>query len=197
MAGLLERIIQPRLQASNPLDERFWSGTGGNSAASINVTPELALTYSAFFACVSVIAEDESTVPLPAFQKRGEGRIPRPGHQVHHLLNEQPNERQTSQEFREWMTAVSAMRGEALSEIKGGRGGFASELEPMDPNQTRKETLPDKRVRYKVRDEGGKERIVLATDTFRLPGRMGLSVVTLAKETLGAAIAGDRFTSAM
>lgn len=196
MPGLLERLVTPRLHASNANDELFWGGTGGNSAAGINVTPELALTYSAFYACIAILAEDESTIPFPAYQRRGDARIPRPDHQVHRLLNDRPNERQTAQEFREWMTAVCAMRGEALAEIVAGRGGFADQLVPMDPNSTRKEVLPNKSVRYQVRDERGQTRDIPADQVFRVPGRLGLSVATLAKETLGGAIAGDRFTSA-
>lgn len=195
--GLLGTVMRPRLQAGNPNDERFWGGGASQSASGINVTPELALTYSAFYAAVGIIAEDESTVPFPAYQKRGETRIPRPDHNINRLLNEHPNEKQTAQEWREWMTAVCAMRGEALSEIVAGRSGFAESLEPMDPNRTKKETLPNKAVRYKVRDANGQERALPADQVFRLPGRMGLSVVTLARETLGAALAGDRFTSSM
>ena len=195
MVGILERIIAPRLQATNVNDERVWGGSS-NSAAGINVTPEVALTYSAFFACVRVISEDESTIPLGAFQEVGDSRIPRPDHSIDHLLDEQSNPRQTAQEFREWMTAVCAMRGEALAEIRGGRRGFADALEPMDPNRTRKETLPSKGVRYRYREETGQERIILSEDVFRLPGPMGMPIVTLARETLGAAIAGDQFTSA-
>lgn len=196
MAGLLERALAFR--AVNVNDDRYWGEGGGGSRSGVTVTADTALTYSAFFACVSVIAEDESTLPLPAFQRRGDSRLPRPDHQAHFLLNEQPNEKQTAQEFREWMTAVSAMRGEALARIIGGRGGHADQLEPLDPNHLRKEKLPSGSVRYKYRRDGqGVEETFLPDEVFRLPGRLGLSVVTLAKETLGAALAGDRFTSAM
>ena len=194
MVGLLERALSFR--ASNASDERMWSERGPTSASGINVTPELALTYSAFYGCVANISEDESTLPFPCFQKRDDTRIPRPDHQVHRLLNEQPNEKQTAQEYREWMTAVAAMRGEGLSEIIGGRGGFADQLKPLDPNRTVKEKLPNGKVRYRFSEEDGGQRYILPDDVFRLPGRLGLSVVTLARETLGAGISGDRFTSA-
>lgn len=197
MPGLLERIVEPRLRASSASEERMWSSWGANSAAGINVTPETALTYSSFYACVSVLAEDESTLPLPAFERRGDMRIARADHAVHHLLNVRPNERQTAQEFREWMTAVCAMRGEALAEIRPGPRGFASELSPLDPNTTFKDKLPNGRVRYRYREDMKPERIILAEDVFRLPGRLGLSVVTLARLTLGSAIAGDQFTARM
>lgn len=197
MVGLLERMIAPRVRADSPLDDRYWGDGGGNAAAGINVTPETSLTYSAFYACVSVLGEDESTVPFPVFERRDDTRIPRPDHGVHQILNEQPNENQSAQEWREWMTAVCAMRGEALSEIVAGRRGFADQLKPLDPNATTKEKLPNGKVRYRVREEAGRTRYVLADDVFRLPGRLGLSVVTLAKETIGSAIAGDQFTGAM
>lgn len=195
--GLLERLIAPRVRADNPVtDERYWGG-GVAAAAGVSVTPETALTYSAFYACVSVLGEDESTVPFPVFERRGDTRIPRPDHGLHQLLNEQPNESQSAQEWREWMTAVSAMRGEALSEIVPGRRGFADQLKPLDPNITSREKLPGGKVRYRVREEAGRTRYILADDVFRLPGRLGLSVVALAKETIGSAIAGDQFTGAM
>ncbi len=198
MPGLLERVISNRVRADNSADERMWSGSVSNSAAGVNVTPEVALTYSAVYACTAVIAEDESTVPLPVFQKRAEMRISRNDHPLHYLLNMQPNPDQTAQEFREWMTAVAALRGEALAEIVAGRRGFADQLKPLDPNRTSKERLPSGAVRYKHRPEGtGQEKTLDAEVVFRLPGRLGLSVVTLARETIGSAIAGDRFSSAM
>lgn len=196
-AGLLERILAPRIGALNAFDDRYWTPSGGTSAAGINVTPELALTYSAFYACVAVIAEDESTLPLPVFRRNGEARIQLPGHRAQYLLNEAPNDAQTAQEWREWMTAVAAMRGEALSRIVPGRAGFADQLQPMPPDDVTKEKIPSGALRYRFSEQGKPVVTLLADEVFRLPGRMGMSVVTLARETLGAAIAGDRFTSAM
>src|SRR3990167_2106209 len=198
MPGLLERVLAPRIGALNPMDDRYWPGSGdsGNSAAGVNVTPEAALTYSAFYACVAVISEDESTLPLPIFQRRGDARVALPSHRAQYLLNERPNGEQTAQEWREWMTAVAAMRGEALSQIIPGRAGFAEELRPMAPGDVTTEKLPSGSTRYRYRPQGKPPLDLFADDVFRLPGRMGLSVVTLARETLGSAIAGDRFNSA-
>lgn len=194
-AGLIERLLAtaaPRAGAA--ADERMWGTIGPVSSAGIPVTPGVALTYSAVFACVSVIAEDESTLPFPVFERRGDSRIPRPEHPVNYVLNERPNAQQTSQEWREWMTAVAAMRGEALSRMVPGRRGAADQLVPMEPDQVAKETLPGGQVRYRYRHEDGRTETLLADQVFRLPGRMGLSVVALARETIGAAIAGDRYT---
>lgn len=198
--GILERILSPHIVALNPSDERLWSpnGWGGATAAGVAVTPEKALQVSAFFACVAILGETMGSLPLVLFEASGRTRERASGHPVHRLLHEQPNKEQTPFDFKEHMTAVAAMRGEAVAEFRyGGRvSGYPESLEPLHPDRLVKERLRGSgETRYTYREEDGRTRVLQRENLFVLRGRLGMSMVQLARETLGEAMATQEFAA--
>lgn len=199
MKGLFERIVGPRISASNPNDERFWGSGSYGSSSGVNVTPENALTYDALFACVRVISEDYATLPVDIVRKRanGIGRDEIPNHPLDHLFNVAANDYQTALEWREWMARVACLYPEAVSEIIPGRRGFASELRPLHPSWLRKETLPNGTVHYEVREPQKDRRTLGLDEVYRVPSPLGMGVVQLAKEDVGAALAANKSMGSM
>lgn len=201
MPGLLERIVQTRYSAANPNDERYWGGGGAMSASGVMVTPETALGYDAFFACVRIIAEDVATLGVDVLRKRADGRgqdsVP---HRLWWLLNVKANPKQSALEWREWMTRVAILYPEAISEIVPGAGGFLGDLVPIHPSHYKKVEHPDGRTIYKVKDpkrNGGREYELSPDEVFRLPSPLGLGLVQLAKDDIGSAQAANKSMASM
>lgn len=196
---MLERVVARRYEAVNPNDSRFWGGPIGASSSGINVTPETALTYDALFACVRVISEDYATLPVDVLRKRpnGIGRDELHGHPVDYLFNVEANDYQMALEFREWMCRVATMYPEAVAEIVPGRRGMVGQLRPIHPAWLKREAMPDGTVRYEVSEPGKARRFLAMEEVFRVPSPLGMGVVQLAKDDVGAALAANKSMGSM
>ncbi len=196
MVGLLERAIGSRYSAVNANDDRFWGGTAQQSA--INVTAETALSYDAFYACVANIAEDVALLPFDVLKKRRlRGRDELPDHPVAYLFNVQANDAQLGYEWREWMLRISILYPEAVSEQIVVRGQV-EQLRPLQPGWLRKQSDPSGRAqRYEVRDPQKPIRYLDLDQVYRLPSRLGVGVIALAKEDIAAAIGANRTAAAL
>lgn len=191
MKGLLERYIQPRIGAGNPNDPRYWQSSGSISSAGINITADTVLGFNAAFAATRIIAEDAATLPVDILRKRpnGTGRDPVPGHPLDVVFNVRANDLQIALEFREWMTRVATFYPEAIAEIEAGRVGFVEKLRPLHPSWLKRQTLPSGRVRYELREPQKQPRFLELDEVFRLPSPLGVGLIDLMKEDVGAALA--------
>lgn len=197
-SGLLERAIQSRggYQAGNPNDERYWGGSGGQSG--INVTADSALSYDAFYACVANIAEDVALLPFDILRKRRlRGRDELPDHAVAYLFNVQANDQQLGYEWREWMLRISILYPEAVSEAITVRGEV-EQIRPLLPAWLRKQSDPSGRTqRYEVREPQKPTRYLDLAEVFRLPSRLGLGIIALAKDDIAAALGANRTAASL
>jgi len=201
--GLLERMVAGRGQvmAANVNDERFWSGSNSMSSAGIAVTPENALGYDAFFACVRIIAEDVATLAVDVMKKRpdGKGQDRIPQHRLSYLFNVRANPKQNALEWREWMTRVAIMYPEAISEIVPGPGGFLGDLRPIHPAFYRKYEEAGRTI-YRVKNplvNRGQEYDLDQDEVFRLPSPLGVGLVQMAKDDIGSALAANKSMGSM
>lgn len=201
--GLMERLASGRREylAGNVNDDRYWGGGGALSASGVTVTPDSSLGYDAFFACVRIIAEDVATLSVDVLRKRGDGggqdRVP---HRLWWLMNVKANSRQSGLEWREWMTRVAILYPEAISQIIPGPGGFLGDLEPIHPSYYRRLETADGRVIYRVKDptrNNGREYDLAPDEVFRLPSPLGVGLVQLAKDDVGAALAANKSMGSM
>jgi HK97 family phage portal protein len=180
----------------------YWQGTvfgggGPNSAAGMLVNPDRAMTLSAVYACLKVLGEDTSTLPFDVFRRTGaDAKEPVPSHPLYDLIHDQPNPDQTAQEWREEMTVHAAARGAGYSRIIPGRRGFVDQLVTIPPETIRQESLPGGDYRYRIRNAEGREEVVLKDEVFELRGFLRMSVVGLARETIGSALAAEQFAGA-
>jgi len=196
MVGLLERAIQSRgsYLAGNPNDERYW---GGTAQSSIIVTPDSALSYDAFYACVAIIAEDAGLLPFDVLRKRRlRGRDELPDHPVAQLMNGQANDQQLGHEFREWMIRIAILYPEAVAEIIGR--GAPEQLRPLNPAWLKRQTDPSGRTqRYEIREPQKPPRYLNLSEVFRMPSRLGVGLIQLAKDDIAAALGANRTAAAM
>src|SRR3990167_7484457 len=196
---LLSRMAGVAPRAFDPGSDHWYTPFVRASYSGTNVTPETAMTCSAVFACVRAISEDVASLPLFIYQKRGDGGKNRaPFHPLYDLLHDQPNRWQTAFEFREMMQGHVLLRGNAFAQIVPGPRGPVDQLVPLHPDRVKPEVTEDGAIRYRVRRKNGVEYTLLDDEMFHLRGLssdgiMGLSVVALARESVGLALSAEAY----
>jgi HK97 family phage portal protein len=197
--GFVDSIVagmRPQNMTSTNMDN--WLRYGTNSTWSgISVNSQNALTVSTVFACTRVIAEDIGKLPFVVYQQSGDRERDRAtGSPFWRLLHDRPNSFQTSQQFREYMTACALLRGNGYA-LKNTVGGQVRELLPLHPDQVRVEQLDDFELIYHVRLKNGAEEEMTRKQIFHLPGLtingpVGISIIEYARQTIGNALGANR-----
>ncbi len=196
--GLVSNLIaRPQnLGTSSELDAWLRRGTN-NTWAGVSVTPQTALQVCAVFACTRVIAEDIGKLPFVVYRQDDEtGRDRANDSPYWKLLHDKPNSFQTSQQFREYLTACALLRGNGFA-FKNLVGGSVRELLPLHPDRVRIEQLDDFEIIYHVTLPNRREEPMTRREIFHLPGLtitgpVGVSIVENARQTIGNALGAGR-----
>lgn len=185
-------LVRPR-----PTRERTYIPSG---QAGVLVNEDTALTYSAVWSCVSVIARTVAALPWQVFEKTAEGRKPVDG-MVAWLLNNQPNPEMTAFSFRETLMLHALTWGNAYAEIQRDLAGRVVALWPICPDRVTvcRDELTGAII-YKVWGEAGTSELsadqVLHIHGMGFDGLMGYSPVRMAARAIGIGIAQDVFGQA-
>ena len=147
-----------------------WPDSPGNRTASgIRVTADNSMACSAYTACIRVISDAVSALPLHVYERLANGgKAKAPTHPVYRLLHMQPNPWQTAQEFRDWMTGMYLHYGASYAEIRPGARGAVSELWPLHSSRMEVERLENGSLRYKYREPNGRETFYSQEQIFCL-----------------------------
>jgi len=198
--GLLARTFESRATtAVNPLHPKdpglvSLLGLGTATASGVAVSPDRAMSYSAVYQAVRIISETVAQVPLLTYERTGEqGKRRATEHPLFPVLATQPNPEQTSFEWRESMVGHLALRGNAYSEIVMDRGGAVRELWPLHPDRVHPYRTEGGQRRYKVDVSGGGMVDLADQKILRLRTLWGMSVVSLARESIGVGLALDQY----
>jgi HK97 family phage portal protein len=181
--------------------ERFisWAWGGGASASGIIVTPNTAMQAAAVYSCVQVLAQSVGMLPLNimAEDDKGNRRIAKE-HPLHELLHHQPNDYQTSVEFFEMMVVSLCLRGNAYAYVNRARSGRVVELLPIHPDMVRVMMSDDFQLTYQITMPDGKFQDFKAGEILHvrgltLNGWIGISPIAYARESIGLALATEKF----
>lgn len=203
----LASFIAPR-QAAPATDERLWQTgypmafTPGVNTTGVAVTSENALTYTAFWRCVTLIAGHCMILPWkfdrPKATGRGREDVQVPV--VSDWIANGPNAQMAWGSFVHALTMHGLSWGNGYAEILRRRTGQVIGLELLTPNRVRPLRLSDGTIVYRVWpiDGTSQTRVVLAEDMFhfRAPGWDGLvgySPVQLFMQALGLALSTERY----
>ena len=171
------------------------AGYVGQSAAGITVTHDRANTVSAWYAGVRVISEDVASLPLILYQRLPRSKERAPDHPLYRLLHDAPNPEMTSMVFRETLQAHAIAWGNGYAEKELNGSGRTIALWPLRPDRMEAYWGEDGKRRYRYRRTQFAAAVdIPARRIFHLPGLgfdglQGYSVLSLAREELGAAIA--------
>ncbi len=170
------------------LGEGFASKTG----APVNVATVLRIATA--FACCRVIAEDIGKLPLRIYQRIDRARRVARDHALFSLLADQPNDWQTSMEWRQMMMMHAALTHGGYSWINRSGNGRILELIPLMHVIPRQSTSWE--LSYDVCDTHGKIATLQPSEVFRVQGPTwngftGLELIVQGREAFGLAIATE------
>ena len=101
-----------------------------------NITIDGALQVSTVWACVNLLVETISSLPLMVYATDKDGnRTTMRGERLFTVLHDSPNRRQTSQEFWEQMLLNFFLRGNAYAQIKRDPSGEVLAMWPLSADQ--------------------------------------------------------------
>lgn len=173
---------------------------GPATASGMQVNELTALKSTAVYACIRILTEGVSSLPLNTYEELADGgkRLARE-HPVYSLLHDLANPEMTSMEF--WETSVGhlATWGNAYAEIQRDAGGRPIALWPLRPDRMRVYRDPSTfRLVYHYSLPYGSIAILDVADVLHirsrsLDGIIGISPVQQAAEGVGLDMALEQY----
>lgn len=166
----------------------------------IRVTEEAALSFSAVFGAVKVLAESVASLPLFIYRRLERGKEPARDHSLFPVLHDLPNPELTSCEFREIQMAALVLWGNAYAEIDRDAFGEIVALWPIHPSrvQIRRSSIGAP-LEYHVTLPMGAGRVVLPKQrmfhvrALALDGVQGISPIRMHRESIALGLAATEF----
>ncbi|MEX6159632.1 phage portal protein [Providencia manganoxydans] len=173
----------------------FWQEWSGVSSSGKLVTADKAMQLSTVWACVRLLSESISTLPIKIYQSRSDGsRTLAKEHPVYRLLCKQPNIEMTPSRFMLMVVASLCLRGNSFIEKKY-IGPKLVALDPLLPqNMVVKRNEASGMLEYKYTDPfTKKERIVPIKNMmhirgFGMDGICGMIPIQTGRNVIGSAL---------
>lgn len=174
-------------------DAAFWQEWYGTSSSGKVVTAEKALALASVWACVRLLSESVSTLPMKVYERAADGsRKLALNHPAYQVLCRRPNSEMTPSRFMLMVVASICLRGNAYVEKKLIGTKLVS-LVPLLPQCMKVERLDNGELRYTY-TEKGVARIIPVKNMmhirgFGLDGICGMMPMRTGRDVFGAAMA--------
>ena len=171
----------------------FWEEWFGTSSSGKVVTADKAIQLSAVWACVRLLSESISTLPLKIYVRQPDGsRKAATDHPAYSILCRRPNSEMTPSRFMLMVVASICLRGNAFIEKKFIANRLVS-LVPLLPQNMVVKRLATGALEYKY-TENGNERVIPVKNImhirgFGLDGVCGMMPMKTGRDVIGAAMA--------
>lgn len=184
-----------------------WWGSGSKSVAGAWVNENSALSIGAVFACVRLISGTLASLPLIVYERlepRGKRRAT--DHFAYRLLHDRFNEEQTSMEAREMLQGHLLLRGNAYVAVERDGFGYPKRLVPLHPDHVTPRRLTNGDLVYDWKPTDGQRPRVFRPSQGEIMhlrsfigknGVMGMSVLEMARESFGMALALEEYGARM
>ncbi|WP_447214200.1 phage portal protein [Enterobacter ludwigii] len=171
----------------------FWEEWFGTSSSGKVVTADKAIQLSAVWACVRLLSESISTLPLKIYVRQPDGsRKAATDHSAYSILCRRPNSEMTPSRFMLMVVASICLRGNAFIEKKFIANRLVS-LVPLLPQNMVVKRLATGALEYKY-TENGNERVIPIKNImhirgFGLDGVCGMMPMKTGRDVIGSAMA--------
>lgn len=189
------------IRTSRDLDD-FIRSSGG-TATKVRVTPDTAMQVPAVIAAVSVISQSIAQLPLKLYERAEDGnKTVAKDHPLYTILHDQPNDFQTSFEFRQLMQMNVLLYGNAYARINRvgtTRNSRIAEIIPLKPHEVEVKVGENMEISYEHKPSGIKtpttydKKEILHLRWLSRDGFRGISPIRQAKEAIGFLIAAERY----
>lgn len=182
-----------------------WATGGGTTASGVSVNETTALRCSTVFACISAIASDVAKLPFCVFRRTETLKEKAPNHPMYWLLHNQPNPLMTAFDLRRVITAHVLSWGNGYMLIDRAANGRVLNLWPLRPDRITIYRMGPAELVYVYRyqpSDGSEAKEVAYTqdEILHIPGLgfdglVGYDVITIARESIGAAMGTEKFAA--
>lgn len=189
--GILNRIVERRVAPAPTSGFAEAFAQQGPTWSGATVTQDSALTLSAVYTSVSLIADAVSSLPVDVVRTVGQTRKPATGP----VWLNSPNPFDTPFDFWQKVMTSLLMDGNAFVRVIRSSQGKVVALMPLDPRTVRVELTEDQSgVLYKFGDTTLSARDVVHVKGFAQASSLrGLSPLESARQTIGAGLATQEF----
>lgn len=189
------RRSKPEVRRLDGLSVPTWAEVSNGQVGLVEGTEQRALTLTPLFACVALLADTVSTLPLKTYRDVNGEKVLAPQAK---LFADLEKDGRLSPWLHQLVVSM-AIRGDGLGRVMDRDGyGYPTQIEWLDPTGTWFDygTPQDPRIGWRV---GGKlvpEVDVLHIPWFTLPGRkMGLSPIGAFAATINGGLEASKYAS--
>lgn len=173
----------------------FWREWFGTSSSGKVVTADKVIRLSAVWACVRLLSESVSTLPLKIYERQADGsRKLAQNNPAYQILCRRPNLEMTPSRFMLMIVASVCLRGNAFVE-KLYIGSKLVSLVPLLPQNMVVKRLDSGKLQYTYTDNGVQRNIpvdrMMHIRGFGLDGVCGMMPTMAGVDVFGAAMAVD------
>ncbi len=187
-------IENPSTPLSGSVLAAYWGGAP--TTAGPVVSESSALTLTAVYACVRILAGALAMLPLRVYERVPRGtrldKYPAEDHAAYGLLHDAPNADMTSFVWRETTQGHLCLRGNGYGLIRRDNAGRPRAIEQLVPWQVAPERV-NGRLFYRIDGAAVSADEVLHVPGFGWDGTRGYSPITLARQSLGLSLAAEEF----
>jgi HK97 family phage portal protein len=177
-------------------------GMGSYTDSNELVNEHTALQVPSVLACVKILADGLSQLPMRVYEELGRGRKPAKDHYLYYLLTQRPNPEMSAVTFLNVMMTHAVLWQNAYAEVFRDADGHPYALYPRNPDRTKPWRDPATGVlMFKTTDTPNHaERVIAAKNMlhitgFSLDGLSGSSLVTCARQAIGLSMVAERFAA--
>jgi len=182
---------------------KLFYGGGGETASGVDVTPDSALTFSAYWRAVDLLSGIIGFLPLKHYQHIPAGKEELTDSAVGHLMAYRPNPYIDARVFRKTLTGHKIGWGNGYAEIERNKAGRPIALWPLPPDKVEPKVIGEGQSRRVVYEYTASDRTftieaddVLHIQGLGFDGLKGYSMISYAAESLGVGMAADRYSAA-
>jgi HK97 family phage portal protein len=177
----------------------WWEALITNTAdVGLSVTPDNAMTLTAVYACVRILAETVASLPLLVYERLERGKRRADDFYLYDILHSAPNPLLTSFEMREALQAHLALWGNAYTEIEYNGAGQITALWPLRPDRMLSIKTNGTRRTYEYQLPDGQTKYLDESRVWHIrglgsDGTYGYSPIALMKNAVGLGLATEKF----
>jgi HK97 family phage portal protein len=198
------RIKDYLIRALSVTDEKAWNPSlwrmyGTQSLSGEIVNENTALTYSAVYNAISLIAGTIGSIPCHLMQQKDDKNRFATDRKMYKVLHHEYNPYMTAMAGRECLAAHALSWGNGYAEIVRNGLGELVELWPITPNRVTPEVDEEGEIIYRVRVDSKDiyfpRQKILHVPGLGFDGYLGYSVISMAAKSIGLSMALETFGS--
>jgi len=198
--GAIHKIQNLSLTDPKAWDRSLWNLYGSQSVSGEVVTEETALTYSAYWNAVTLIAGPLGSLPLHLIRQKGKTKEHATDQSLYDVLHTKYNPYMTAMAGRECLAFHTLTWGNGYAEIVRNKGyGDVVELWPIPPNRVIKMEMKEGELWYEIQLENETKWLprkqILHIPGLGFDGFQGYSIVSMARKSIGLGMAMETFGS--